>query len=68
MPHWVDILFDEDTSFVDLIIQMLSDNNLLTKEDEENIYSDDDYDRIGQTLYNNYFENLFVYTRSYFSK
>ena len=48
MSHWVDILFDEDTRFVDLIIQMLLDNNLLTKEDEENIYSDD----IAQILFN----------------
>ena len=62
MSHWVDILFDEDTSFVDLIIQMLLDNNLLTKQDEENIYSDDNYERIGETLYNNYFgkyENVY---------
>ena len=55
MGHWVEFLDSENPEFIDSIVQLLSDNNLLTKEDKENIRSDDDYDRIGMLLYENYF-------------
>ena len=56
MDHWVEILVVENYKYIDSIIELLLNNNLLTKEDDENLYSDYDYDRISDTLYENYFE------------
>ena len=56
MSHWTEFLIVDNYKNIDDIAQLLSDNNLLTKEDAENLYSDYDYDRISDTLYKNYFE------------
>lgn len=56
MPHWIDVIFDENTNYIESVIQLIYENNLLTKEDEENFESDYDYERIAETLYNNYLE------------
>ena len=56
MRYWVQFLNSENPGLIDDIAQLLAENNLLTKEDSENIYSDYDYDRISDTLYKNYFE------------
>ena len=56
MRYWVQFLNSENPDLIDDIAQLLSDNDLLTKEDVENIYSDYDYERISDLLYDNYFE------------
>ena len=66
MRYWVQFLNSENPGLIDDIAQLLSDNNLLTKEDVENLYSDYDYERISDMLYDNYFEKYErVYTNRF---
>ena len=54
--HWIDFLDNGNKIFLNGLINLLSEHNLLTKEDKETIRSVDDCDRIRETLYWNYFE------------
>ena len=56
MKHWIHFLDNASNGFIDRVIKLMSENDLLTHEDQESIRSATDYEEKRSILYENYFE------------